>query len=67
MDFETAKKKVSEGHRVYAKTTDKEVGYLDSIAFGTKLDDGVFYQLMREGVIGLDFLIDGIGEFGSRL
>ena len=66
MDFETAKTKIEAGSKVYADIKNKEDGYLDSIAFGTKLDDGVFYKLMKEGVISFSMMVDGIGEFEAR-
>lgn len=66
MDFETAKEWIENGERVYSDTNKPKEGYLGSICFGTKLDPGVFYDLMRKGVLSLHMIVDGIGEFGQR-
>lgn len=63
MDFDTAKSWIVSGEKVYSDMKKPKEGFLGSIALGTKLDDGVFYELMRKGVISLSCVVDGIGEF----
>ena len=66
MDFNEAKSLVKVGEKIYSNTKTPKEGFLGSIAFGTKLDDGVFYKLMREGIISFVMMVDGVGEFSKK-